>query len=115
MTGGPAGKPAAELGRNRKLANRQTGCVLWRTGPLTAVDAQMFLQVMFVLESFSTLATFELAVSSFTEQRQLQRENTRVQTEKQAVTAADLVFSKGPQRFQPDVTNRRRLLSGASA
>lgn len=39
--------------------------------PLTAVDSQMFLQVMFILESFSTLAAFELAVSSLVQQRQL--------------------------------------------
>lgn len=56
--------------------------MFWRTGPLTAVDSQMFLQVMFILESFSTLATFELAVSSLVQQRQLQREKTRVQTQK---------------------------------
>lgn len=62
--------------------------VSWRTVPLTAVDAQMFLQVMFVLESFSTLATFEFAVSGFVEQRQLQREKSRAPTQKQALTVA---------------------------
>lgn len=67
--------------------------MFWRTGPLTAVDSQMFLQVMFILESFSTLAAFELAVSSLVQQRQLQREKTRVQTQKQAGTAAGLLFS----------------------
>lgn len=67
--------------------------MFWRTGPLTAVDSQMFLQVMFILESFSTLAAFELAVSSLVQQRQLRREKTRVQTQKQAGTAAGLLFS----------------------
>lgn len=45
----------------------------WATAPLTTVDAQMLLQVVFVLESFSTLATFELAVPALVQQR-LQRE-----------------------------------------
>lgn len=44
-------------------------------GGLTAVDAKMLLQVMFVFEGFSTLAAFELAVSSsFVEQLWLQKE-----------------------------------------
>lgn len=48
----------------------------WR---LTAVNTKMLLQVMFVFEGFSTLAAFELAVSSsFVEQR-------RLQTQKQTV------------------------------
>lgn len=63
--------------------------MFWRTSPLTAVDSQMFLQVMFILESFSTLAAFELAVSSLVQQRQLRREKTQ----KQAGTAAGLLFS----------------------
>lgn len=45
-------------------------------GRLTAVNSKMLLQVMFVFEGFSTLAAFELAVSSgFAEQRRLLTEN----------------------------------------
>lgn len=43
--------------------------------PLTAVNTKMLLQVVLVLEGFSTLAAFELAVSSsFSKQWWLQRE-----------------------------------------
>lgn len=55
------------------------------TSSLTAVNAEMFLQVMFVLESFSTLTAFELAVCCrFVQQWQLQRGDR-----KQAVRATD--------------------------
>lgn len=83
MTGASAGEPAPEL---KQAAGKQV--VFWGAAPLTAVDAQVFLQVMFVLEGFSTLAAFELAVSSFAQQ--LQGETA----EKQAVTAAGQGFSK---------------------
>lgn len=57
-------------------------CLGWilLDSPLTAVNAQMLLQVMFVLESFSTLATFELAVSCCFIQ-QLQKEKTESQNQ----------------------------------
>lgn len=48
----------------------------------------MFLQVMFVLESLSTLAAFELAASGLVEQRQLQREKIGAQSQKEALAAA---------------------------
>ena len=48
----------------------------------------MFLQVMFVLESLSTLAAFELAASGLVEQRQLQREKIGAQSQKEALPAA---------------------------
>jgi len=50
-------------------------------GRLTAVDAKMLLQVMLVLEGFSTLVAFELAVcGGVAERRRLQTEKKQKQS-----------------------------------